>query len=104
LSPRPTWPTTRRRNPPYGTILTYPIERYVRLHQTSGTTGRPMRWLDTPESWDWIMRLWAHDLRGAGVTAAERFFFPFSFGPFLGFWGAFDAAQALRHLACPGAR
>src|SRR5262249_45354178 len=36
-------------NPPYGSVLTYPLARYCRLHQTSGTSGRPMRWLDTPE-------------------------------------------------------
>src|SRR5215468_6111198 len=35
-------------NPPYGTNLTYPLHRYVRLHQTSGTKGTPLRWLDTP--------------------------------------------------------
>ena len=39
-------------HPPYGTILTYPVTDYTRLHQTSGTRGRPLRWLDTPESWD----------------------------------------------------
>src|ERR1700722_16745698 len=38
-------------NPPYGTNLTYPVERYCRLHQTSGTAGKPLRWLDTAESW-----------------------------------------------------
>src|SRR5579875_2265122 len=37
-------------HPPYGTILTSPVERYSRLHQTSGTAGRPLRWLDTPQS------------------------------------------------------
>ena len=39
-------------NPPYGTNLTFPLERYTRCHQTSGTSGTPLRWLDTPESWD----------------------------------------------------
>ncbi len=38
--------------PPYGANLTYPSTRYRRLHQTSGTTGRPMRWLDTEDSWN----------------------------------------------------
>src|SRR4051812_12593921 len=38
-------------NPPFGTNLTYPLDRYTRFHQTSGTTGTPLRWLDTPESW-----------------------------------------------------
>ena len=39
-------------NPPFGTNLTFPIERYTRIHQTSGTAGKPIVWLDTPESWD----------------------------------------------------
>ena len=31
--------------PPHGGLITYPFERYVRMHQTSGTTtGRPLRW------------------------------------------------------------
>lgn len=89
-------------HPPYGTNLTYPIANYVRLHQTSGTTGRPMRWLDTPESWEWIMGLWALIFAGARLEPGQRFFFPFSFGPFLGFWGAFDAASRCGHLALPG--
>ena len=29
-------------NPPYGTNLTFPVSRYVRCHQTSGTTGAPL--------------------------------------------------------------
>src|SRR5439155_13758092 len=72
-------------HPPYGTNLTYPLERYVRLHQTSGTTGRPLRVLDTAESWEWWRGLWALIYRAAGVTAADRVYFAFSFGPFIGF-------------------
>src|SRR3954469_9757649 len=45
-------------HPPYGTVHTYPIERYTRFHQTSGTSGRPLRWLDTPESWSWALGCW----------------------------------------------
>jgi phenylacetate-CoA ligase len=80
-------------HPPYGTLLTYAAERYTRLHQTSGTHGAPLRWLDTPESWEWMLGCWAQLFRIAGVNAGDRLFFPFSFGPFLGFWTAFDAAQ-----------
>ena len=29
------------RNPPYGSNLTEPLDRYSRYHQTSGTSGRP---------------------------------------------------------------
>lgn len=80
-------------NPPYGTRLTYPTERYTRLHQTSGTQGAPLRWLDTPESWDWMLGCWTQMFHIAGVRPGDRLFFPFSFGPFLGFWTAFEAAQ-----------
>lgn len=92
----------QREHPPYGTNLTHPINRYSRLHQTSGTTGHPMRWLDTPESWDWITGLWAIIFEGAKIEDDDRFFFPFSFGPFLGFWAAFDAACRLGYLTLPG--
>lgn len=81
-------------HPPYGTNLTEPLGRYVRLHQTSGSTGAPLRWLDTPESWAWSIRCWCLVYRAAGVTPADRIVFTFSFGPFIGFWLAFEAAQA----------
>ena len=32
-------------NPPWGTALSEPIERYTRYCQTSSTTGSPLRWL-----------------------------------------------------------
>ena len=81
-------------NPPYGTNLTFPLERYTRLHQTSGSneSGRPLRWLDTADSWAWWQRCWSTIYDAANVTAAERLVFPFSFGPFIGFWSAFESA------------
>src|SRR5688572_14418365 len=33
-------------HPLYGRNLTFPQERYSRFHQTSGTSGKPLRWLD----------------------------------------------------------
>ena len=87
---------------PFGTNLTYPLERYVRVHQTSGTSGAPLRWLDTQESWEWWARCWGFVLAGAGVHRGDRVFFPFSFGLFVGFWAGFEGARALGALAIPG--
>src|SRR2546425_2007823 len=89
-------------HPPFGTNLTYPLDRYVRLHQTSGTTGRPLRLLDTPESWEWWRECWQPIYRAAGVTARDRIFFAFSFGPFVGFWSAFAGAERLGALCITG--
>jgi len=90
--------------PPFGTNLTYPLDQYVRLHQTSGSSGdAPLRWLDTAESWEWWLRIWSdHVYPAAAVTAADRVFFAFSFGPFVGFWSAFGGAQRLGAMCISG--
>lgn len=88
-------------NPPFGGNLTHPLESYCRYHQTSGTSGRPMCWLDTAENWVWWKRCWGILYRAAGVTPEDRFGFPASFGPFIGFWGAFESAVELGNLSLP---
>ncbi len=92
----------QRAYPPFGTNLTYPLERYVRFHQTSGSTGVPLRVLDTKESWEWWARVWQYVYGAAGVTAEDRIFFCFGFGPFVGFWSAFEGARLLGALAISG--
>ena len=93
--------TDQERNPPYGTNLTRPVSEYTRVHQTSGTTGSPLRWLDTAESWAWWLDCWIEIYEAAGVTAEDRLFIPFSFGPFVGFWAAFEAGPRLGCLTIP---
>lgn len=88
--------------PPYGTNLTQPLRRYTRIHQTSGTSGNPLRWLDTPESWEWMVRCWETVLRTAGVTDQDRVFVAFSFGPYIGFWCGFEAACRVGAMVVPG--
>ncbi len=87
---------------PFGTNLTYPVADYVRFHQTSGTTGNPLRVPDTEASWDWFGGCWAHVLAGAGVGAGDRFFMAFSFGPFVGFWAAVEGARKVGAMMIPG--
>lgn len=89
-------------HPPFGSNLTYPVDAYCRMHQTSGTTGRPLRWLDTAESWTWFADLWGQIFRLAGLRPEDRIFFPFSFGPFIGFWAAFEGAGRMGNLIIPG--
>lgn len=84
--------TEQAQYPPYGRLLQRPRSDYRRLHQTSGTHGQPLRWLDTAESWSWMLDCWEKIFQIVGLTAEDRLFFPFSFGPFLGFWTAFESA------------
>jgi phenylacetate-CoA ligase len=89
-------------NPPWGTALTEPLERYTRYCQTSSTTGRPLRWIDTNESWQWVLDCWKAVYQAARVTPGDRVFFPFSFGPFLGFWAGFEAGCQMGLHCVPG--
>jgi phenylacetate-CoA ligase len=81
--------------------LTYPLERYVRYHHTSGTRGRPMAVLDTAEDWQWWIELWQFVLDEAEVGPEDRALLAFSFGPFIGFWSAHDATVARGTMAIP---
>jgi phenylacetate-CoA ligase len=88
-------------HPPFGSNLTYALERYTRFHQTSGTTGPPLRVLDTAETWDWWGRCWLEVFRTAGVKPGDRVFFAFSFAPFIGFWSAFHGVEMLGAMTVP---
>jgi len=81
--------------------LTYPLERYSRLHQTSGTRGRPLVVLDTADDWRWWIDGWEYVLDVAEVHVDDRVLMAFSFGPFIGFWSAYDAVVRRGALTIP---
>ena len=84
-----------------GANLTFPLERYARLHQTSGTRGRPLVVLDTAEDWQWWLEGWQYVLDAADVAPGDRVLMAFSFGPFIGFWSAYDAIALRGSLLIP---
>ena len=91
----------QQRNPPFGTNLTHPLERYTKVHQTSGTTGPPLRVLDTGEDWAWWRRLFADTLSVTGVSARDRVALAFSFGPHVQFWAAIEGLEEVGAMAIP---
>lgn len=78
----------QEQNPLFGHNHTYPLSEYIRFHQTSGTTGHPLKILDTQESWDWWADCWTSVYQAAGVGREDIVFLAFGFGPFIGFWSA----------------
>ena len=63
-------------NPPWGTALSEPLSRYTRYCQTSSTTGQPLRWIDTNESWQWLLECWKAVYRAARVGPGDRVLLP----------------------------
>lgn len=87
--------------PPYGELRTEPLSWYRYLHQTSGTTGRPLYWLDSDEDWQTWMRAWGHVYCGAGVHHSDVVLCAFSFGPFIAHWTALQGAREMGAMAIP---
>ena len=81
--------------------LTFPLEHYVRYHQTSGTRGRPLIVVDTAEDWQWWIDCWQYVLDAAEVGPEDRVVLAFSFGPYIGFWSAHDALTARGVMVIP---
>ena len=71
--------------------LTFPPSDYTRIHRTSGTKSHPLLVSDSNTDWNWWMEVWQYVLDAANIDCDDRAFMAFSFGPFIGFWSAYDA-------------
>jgi len=87
---------------PYGENRTAPDPSYIRFCQTSGTSTRPLSIWDTAQDWEWLLENWIEGYRLAEVTPGMVAFYAFSFGPFLGFWTAFEAGLRMGLRCIPG--
>ena len=94
---------SQRQHPPFGEMTTYPLSHYRYFHTTSGTSGKPLTWLDTAEDWESWVRGWGYVYRGAGVTRDDVVFLAYSFGPYISHWAAMDGARAVGALCISGA-
>ena len=100
---REDWMQGQLDQPPYGPILAAPEEAAIRYHLTSGTTGRtPIRVLDSMKDWEWIAEMWCYGFWGFGIRPEDIVFFAFSYGTFVGFWGAHYACEKMGCLVLPG--
>jgi phenylacetate-CoA ligase len=100
---RDEWMRSQVDHPPFGPILAAPEELAIRYHMTSGTTGRtPIRVLDSMKDWEWIAEMWCYGFWGFGVRPSDTVFFAFSYGTFVGFWGAHYACEKMGCLVLPG--
>ena len=90
-------------SPPFGSNLTTNINSYTKLTKTSGTSGNSISWVDTNDDWNSMLDAWSIIFDYADLDKSkDRLFFAFSFGPFLGFWTAYEAASKLNYMTIPG--
>lgn len=89
-------------DPPFGTMRAVGIDEAVRVHFSSGTTGRPSPVLWTKRDVERWADLYARYLYAQGLRAGDVFQCMFSYSWFVGGLGATLAAQHIGALVIPG--
>ncbi len=99
---RDAWMDNQAAHAPFGEMAAVAPEGAIRYHTTSGTSGRtPLRVLDTRTDWKWVAEMWCYGFHGFGVRPSDRVFFAFSYGTFIGFWGAHYGTEKMGCLVLP---
>ncbi|HZU40778.1 MAG TPA: AMP-binding protein [Solirubrobacteraceae bacterium] len=100
---RDDWMASQEAAPPYGEIPAITAEGAIRIHTTSGTTGRgPLRALDSRKDWAWIAEMWCYGIWGCGIRPADIAYIAFGYGSFIGFWGLHYGMEKVGVLNVPG--
>ncbi|MEQ1882072.1 MAG: phenylacetate--CoA ligase PaaK [Burkholderiales bacterium] len=89
-----------RANYPYG-MFAAPMKDIVRVHASSGTTGKPTVVGYTREDVDMWASVMARSLRAAGVRASDIVHIAYGYGLFTGGLGAHYGAEALGATVIP---
>lgn len=91
------------RQPPWGDFLCIPPEQGVRVFQTTGTTGKPVRVLLSKTDWTvHYYEQFMHFMHGYGITTKDVLFVPFNYGLYIAWWGFQAALEQAGVTIVPG--
>jgi phenylacetate-CoA ligase len=82
-------------HPPFGRYLCVPPERVLRIHGTSGTTGRPSVFGFSADDWERIGEAHARVMWSAGVRPGDRIIISAVFSAYMGSWATLAGAEWL---------
>jgi phenylacetate-CoA ligase len=90
-------------NPPWGDFACIEPREAVRVFQTTGTTGKPVRMMVSRNDWfENYYRQFSHFRCGYGLTEDDVLFVPFNYGLYLAWWGFQAAMEKAGLLVIPG--
>lgn len=88
-------------HPPFGRYLCVPRTDVVRVHGTSGTTGRPTAFGVSRRDWQQIADTHARIMWAAGIRPDDTIFLGSFFGLYWGGWGALIGGEQLGATCFP---
>jgi phenylacetate-CoA ligase len=90
-------------HPPWGDFACIGPREAVRVFQTTGTTGRPVRVMLSRTDWfDTYYRQFSHFRCGYGLTEDDVLFVPFNYGLYVAWWGFQSAMEKAGLMVIPG--
>ena len=94
---------SQERQPPWGDCICIPPEEGVRVFQTSGTTGKPIKIILNNNDWEeHFYRQFMHHMKGYGITSRDRLYVPFNYGLHIAWWGLQGAFERAGVMVIPG--
>lgn len=94
---------SQERLPPWGDYICIPPEEGVRVFQTTGTTGKPVKILLNNNDWEkHFYRQFMHHMRGYGITSHDILYVPFAYGLHIAWWGLQGAFERAGVMVIPG--
>lgn len=89
--------------PPWGDFMCVPPEQAVRVFQTTGTTGIPVRVALNRSDWNvHFYEQFMHFMKGYGITSSDILFVPFNYGLYIAWWGLQAALEQAGVTIVPG--
>jgi phenylacetate-CoA ligase len=88
-------------HPPFGRYLCIPQEEVLRVHGTSGTTGKPTAFAIGHDDWKRIGNAHARIMWGMGLRPRDTIFIASFFSLYMGSWGALAGGERLRATCFP---
>jgi phenylacetate-CoA ligase len=94
---------SQEKSPPYGDFHCISPEEGVRVFQTTGTTGIPVRSLLSKKDWlEVYYDQFMYFMYGYGITKVDTIFIPFNYGLYLAWWGIHSSFEQGGVLVIPG--
>ncbi len=94
---------SQEKYPPFGDFHCILPEQGVRVFQTTGTTGMPVRSLLSKKDWlEVYYEQFMYFMYGYGITKADTIFIPFNYGLYLAWWGIHSSFEQAGVLVIPG--